>query len=386
MGDFSQRSTQKDDAKHPPAPLETIIAASAGPTPPQTPLILETSSRATGNIFSNLEVFAPKDIEEAPQLGTGVYNWEDTPSRLSTELESSSAAEIKTVEKPSSPTGNNVSKTVSSAVEDNYEVSIEALEAFEPLETKNSQTTTKHPAPQDPTWPINIGHLPPQQSEDKDFVRPPVWVRTPKSIEDPNENDNQAIGKEIYTVVSPHDTVVLAKHRQKIFEFHVSKHTLALASPVLKVLINEAHGRDILIGEHGARSLAIYAKPAPLHKVLNILHFKAGEEFLDINFKDLKDIANFCEKYKLHKPLLPWFRIWMSKLANHALEPGNEAWLHISKVFGDDTNRPSLISALSVESSTISKCRSYLLRNNTPVKTKNLPWDYLGKSCSPSRL
>ncbi|KAK6348702.1 hypothetical protein TWF718_006489 [Orbilia javanica] len=183
-------------------------------------------------------------------------------------------------------------------------------------------------------------------------------------------------------IVEDYDLIILACPYEdssactEILQFLVSKHAISISSPIFKALL--AFGESDATNE--TDTLQLYCdNPSAFSIIFRIIHFCPVEDLFDLDFKSFVRIAILCEEYELHNALRPWMYIWSQKYSKHALDPGYEDWLYISKKFGSGEKLEELVNILANECGAISDCGAYLFRGEKKALTKNWPRDILGK-------
>lgn len=71
--------------------------------------------------------------------------------------------------------------------------------------------------------------------------------------------------------------------------------------------------------------------------IMNILHLKHYAIPKEIEFQQLHNVAQICDKYDLLQSLGHWPGIWSAKLIEHMKHTDYETWLFIARVFKQDS-------------------------------------------------
>ncbi|RVD86052.1 uncharacterized protein DFL_004346 [Arthrobotrys flagrans] len=157
--------------------------------------------------------------------------------------------------------------------------------------------------------------------------------------------------------------MIMDESKGKMLEFLVSDSILAASSQYFKVLFRmgdsgvqvDQQGESpvtspvtsALLRTIGHTYIQCRGDPLALHSILGIIHFCPDENLFDIDFSLLTNIAFVAEEFSWNKALLPWSTVWLTKYSQHALDPGFENWLYVSKVFGSNERVDELVKLLA---------------------------------------
>lgn len=150
---------------------------------------------------------------------------------------------------------------------------------------------------------------------------------------EPSEQTIKAI------TIDPHGDVKLVLDDGTLL---VSRATLCRNSSVFRAMFDEKHNSweasDHAIGGNHLRNIPLPEDDFDaMEIVMRVMHQCNDMVPTTVEFDQLHDIAEVCDKYDLRETLKPWSLIWSQPYLHFVEQQGYERWLFISMVFRDES-------------------------------------------------